>query len=221
MEKKSAVASVDQMRQSYEEGSLSIDDVGVCPIDFFKNWFEQARQAEHPEWLEINAMTLSTVAADPSPDSRIVLLKGVEDGRFRFFSNYDSDKGRQIESNDRVALCFHWPHLQRQVRILGNAQKSAREITENYFQTRPRGSQLGALVSNQSQQTTLEELQQKMADLEAKYAEQKVPCPAHWGGYDVEPTRIEFWQGRPSRLHDRIVFKLSGDSSWVIERLSP
>jgi pyridoxamine 5'-phosphate oxidase len=212
--------SIRQMRQTYSLSGLQEQDVDRDPIVQFETWFKESQSPDLPDWVEVNAMTLST--ADPAGrvTSRIVLLKGIDEGKFVFFTNYGSTKGDQIEANPLVSLCFFWPHLQRQVRIEGTAIKTSREISETYFHSRPRGSQLGANVSMQSSEVTASDLQSRMGELEQKYADQQIPCPDHWGGFEVTPSKIEFWQGRPSRLHDRIVFQ-KNDNAWKIVRLSP
>jgi pyridoxamine 5'-phosphate oxidase len=213
---------IDQMRKSYQLSDLSEQEVHANPLIQFQQWFDQAATGEVPSWLEINAMTLSTVGSDLRVTSRIVLLKGFDDaGRFLFFTSYTSAKAKQLAVNSEVALCFHWPHRERQVRICGYTDKTPRESSVAYFQSRPRGSQLGVLVSNQS--TTIanrDVLDQAYASLEAEYSGREIPCPEHWGGYAVTATEIEFWQGRDNRLHDRIVYRLS-DGQWTISRLAP
>jgi pyridoxamine 5'-phosphate oxidase len=213
--------SIEQMRRNYAMAGLHEEDVDSDPLVQFGLWFQQAQQPDLPDWVEINAMTLSTVAQDGAVSSRIVLLKGVESGKLCFFTNYDSTKGQQMAANPQVALCFFWPHLERQVRIEGTVSKTDREQSDRYFQGRPRGSQLGAHVSQQSSpienRTVLEE---RLAELEAQYADQPVPCPNNWGGYEVTPTRFEFWQGRPNRLHDRICYQRVADR-WHVTRLAP
>ena len=188
----------------------------------FQKWFAEARQADIPDWMEINAMTLATSDPHGGVTSRVVLLKGIEDDRLLFFTNYDSDKGNQIAANPQVSLCFFWPHLERQVRIDGTAGKADRQVSSDYFHRRPRASQLGAHVSRQSTEVPgRETLEDRMQELETQYADQDVPCPDNWGGYEVVPTKFEFWQGRPSRLHDRICYQKSADGTWTIVRLSP
>jgi pyridoxamine 5'-phosphate oxidase len=213
--------SLDQMRKSYQLSGLHEREVHTDPIAQFQQWFDQANAAEVPNWLEINAMTLSTAAADGRITSRIVLLKGIDAGRFMFFSNYRSTKAKQMEINPSVALCILWPHLERQVRICGHAEKTSREVSIEYFHSRPRGSQLGALVSSQS--STIQDrslLEQSLRHVESLYEGQEIPCPEHWGGYAVTPDEIEFWQGRDNRLHDRIVYHRH-PSHWSIARLAP
>jgi len=214
--------SIEQMRKDYTLSGLSENEVHSDPIVQFHKWFDQAKAEDIPSWHEVNAMTLSTTGADLRVSSRIVLLKGIdEQGRFQFFTNYLSHKAEQIAENSSVALCFFWPHLERQVRICGTAEKTSRETSIQYFRSRPRGSQFGAFVSDQS--TLLpsrRELERLLREAEATYANQDVPCPEHWGGYAVTPVEIEFWQGRESRLHDRLVYHRVSDR-WTLSRLAP
>ena len=212
--------SIHQMRQTYSLSGLQEKDVDRDPMVQFEKWFQESQAPDLPTWVEVNAMTLSTADLAGCVTSRIVLLKGIKAGKFVFYTNYESTKGKQIEANPSVSLCFFWPHLQRQVRIEGTASKTSREVSEAYFHSRPRGSQFGANVSKQSSEVTASELQSRMKELEQQYADKEIPCPEHWGGYEVDPSTVEFWQGRPSRLHDRIVFRRTEDA-WSIVRLSP
>ncbi|EMK25615.1 pyridoxamine 5'-phosphate oxidase [Leptospira kirschneri] len=210
---------ISEIRKSYTLSSLEIEDAGDDPILFFQKWFEEA---VYSEVLEVNAMTLATVTQDGKPDARIVLLKGILKGSFLFYTNYESRKGTELETNPNVCLVFFWPELERQVRIEGNVTKVSREISKEYFHSRPRESQIGALASPQSQKIPdrkfLEERFQKFTD---QYQNKEVDLPNHWGGYAVYPDRIEFWQGRSSRLHDRIVFVRNVSSFWEKFRVAP
>jgi len=213
--------SIDQMRKSYKLSGLLEHEVHANPFEQFHAWFNQAKDAEVPSWLEINAMTLSTAGVDGRVSNRIVLLKGVESERFIFFTNYESHKGKQIADNAFVALCFFWPHVERQIRICGQAEKSTRQASIEYFDSRPRGSQLGAHVSAQS--TVINDrhaIERTLAKLETQYADKDIPCPEHWGGYSVMADEIEFWQGRDNRLHDRLVYHRT-EGQWTLSRLAP
>lgn len=213
---------IDQMRQNYTMGGLDESDVDSDPLVQFQRWFLQAQATGVPDWFEANAMTLSTADSDGHVTSRIVLLKGIEEGQFIFYSNFTSAKGRQLDKNPTAALCFYWPHLQRQVRIQGDVDRISRRRAEAYFHTRPRASQLGAHVSEQSSEINSRGvLDSAMQRLESLYPEgETIPMPDHWGGYGVRPSYLEFWQGRTSRLHDRVVYRRQPDG-WRIARLAP
>jgi pyridoxamine 5'-phosphate oxidase len=218
--------SIRDMRQTYAAGSLLEQDMSPDPWVQFAQWFEAAMSAETPDWFEANAMTLST--ADPlgRVTSRIVLLKEIEPngsglGTFTFYTNYHSTKGLQIESNPQVALCFHWPHLQRQLRIEGTTVKSDRTKSEDYFASRPLESQISACASAQSTiVASRQELEQQMERWQELAQSSPLTCPDNWGGYDVTPRCFEFWQGRPGRLHDRLQYTWK-ESGWRLRRLSP
>ncbi|MEM6844496.1 MAG: pyridoxamine 5'-phosphate oxidase [Bacteroidota bacterium] len=210
--------SIADMRQEYTQQALDITDVAADPIQQFTQWFEEAERAQLPE---PNAMHLATATANGRPSGRIVLLKGLWQGRFLFYTNYQSQKGQQIAENPRAALTFFWAELERQVRIEGSIAKVDESVSAEYFHSRPRGSQIGAWVSPQSQAIENREvLNKREVQFSEQFAEQEVPKPPHWGGYAVTPHSVEFWQGRPSRLHDRIFYQLSGDQ-WQIRRLAP
>lgn len=206
-------------RKSYEKGSLLKENIDPNPMQQFRTWFFEAKETSGES--EVNAMNLSTVGLDGFPKGRVVLLKQYDEYGFYFFTNYKSEKGNSIEANPNVSLSFFWPVLERQVIIKGIASKTSETFSENYFNSRPIGSQLGALVSEQSNvidnRTLLDE---KLKELEIKYLNKKVPRPAFWGGYLVSPISIEFWQGRPNRLHDRIRYTLD-NLDWKIDRLEP
>ncbi len=206
------------MRQEYTRQSLDISDVSPDPIQQFNQWFEEAKNAQLPE---PNAMHLATASVDGRPSGRIVLLKGIENRQFLFYTNYQSQKGQQIAENPQAALTFFWGELERQVRIEGSIAKVDESTSTEYFHSRPRGSQIGAWVSPQSQAIENREvLSNRETQFTKQYAEQEVPKPQHWGGYAVTPHLVEFWQGRPSRLHDRILYQLERDR-WKIHRLAP
>ncbi|HKK46060.1 MAG TPA: pyridoxamine 5'-phosphate oxidase [Balneolaceae bacterium] len=206
------------IRRDYAREELTESAVKADPIDQFKSWFEQALSAD---MLDPNAMTLSTATSDGIPSSRIVLLKGVDEQGFRFYSNYLSRKGKELQENPHAALCFYWPPLERQVRIEGAVRKLSREESETYFQQRPRMSQIGAWASKQSSEVdSREELEKNVEEIKQKFANDEVPLPDFWGGYIVEPSRIEFWQGRTGRMHDRICYERN-KGGWKISRLSP
>jgi pyridoxamine 5'-phosphate oxidase len=206
------------LRTHYASGALDEADAPAAPFAFFARWFEDALAAGTPE---PNAMVLSTVDAAGQPSARVVLLKGLDETGFLFFTNYGSRKGRDIAADARVALTFWWPPLERQVRVEGRAAPVDAETSDAYFATRPRGSQLGAVASPQSAvvagRTVLED---RLAEAEARFEGRPVERPAHWGGYRVVPHAVEFWQGRPSRLHDRLRYTRDGDA-WRVERLAP
>jgi pyridoxamine 5'-phosphate oxidase len=206
------------LRREYTLAGLRRADLDADPIAQFQKWFTQAMQAAI---VEPNAMTLATVAADGQPSTRIVLLKGVDARGFGFFTNYESRKGRELENNPKAALTFFWGGLERQVSVCGSVTKLPRSESEAYFGVRPLGSQRGAWVSRQSRVVDNREyLEKRLAEVETEYGT-KVPTPPYWGGYVLSPISLEFWQGRPNRLHDRFLYRKSDAGNWVIERLSP
>ena len=210
--------SIADLRREYALASLDERDVAPDPVAMFARWFTEARAADV---AEPNAMTLATASAEGAPSARMVLLKGVDDGGFVFFTDYRSRKAAELDANPRAALVFHWVELERQVRIAGSVARVAREETEAYFRTRPLGSRLGAWASEQSSVITGREvLDARLRDVEARFPGEDVPAPPHWGGYRLAPASVEFWQGRASRLHDRIRYVRRG-GGWAIERLSP
>jgi pyridoxamine 5'-phosphate oxidase len=212
-------ADLHQMRQDYTRESLTERDVDANPFRQFEKWFAQARESG---LVEPNAMTLATASASGVPSARVVLLKGVDDRGFTFFTDYRSRKAAELGEGAPAALCFWWDVLQRQVRVEGTVTRVSQAESEAYFASRPRGNRLGAWASHQSSELASRELlEAAVARLEAKYPEgTDIPLPPHWGGFRLAPTRIEFWQGRPSRLHDRIVYTRAG-GDWNIGRLSP
>ena len=206
-------------RKNYNKGELTKNKVDANPLQQFRKWFYEAKDSESIE--EVNAMTLTTLGLDGFSKGRVVLLKKYDEHGFYFYTNYSSEKGKSIAQNNKVSLLFFWPGLERQIIIKGTASKTSEDDSDNYFNSRPKGSQLGALVSNQSEVIENRKvIENKLALLENQYSDKEIKKPANWGGYLVSPISIEFWQGRPNRLHDRIRYRLS-HLDWVIERLSP
>ncbi len=207
------------IRKEYEVGELLESTVAAEPIEQFRRWFEDAGRAKVPE---VNAMTLATADAAGRPSARIVLLKGFDQRGFAFYTNYESRKGRELSANPRASLVFFWPELERQIRIDGAVARLTREESSTYFHSRPVRSQVGAMVSHQS--TVIRsrgELDAREAELLREFAGKEIPMPDYWGGFRVTPRAIEFWQGRPSRLHDRLRYTAIDGSGWKLERLSP
>lgn len=207
-------------RRSYEKKELLEQDISDNPMQLFQTWFYEAENSGGVD--EANAMTVSTIGLDGFPKARVVLLKRYTYEGFIFYTNYLSEKGKAIAANPNVCLSFFWPNMERQIIIKGVAEKVAENLSDGYFETRPLGSKLGALVSPQSEVIPSRDfLENKLHELEQEYAIKEVPRPNFWGGYLVRPQSIEFWQGRPNRLHDRIRFSLTDDFDWKIERLAP
>jgi pyridoxamine 5'-phosphate oxidase len=210
-------AALAALREEYELGGLDESDLTPDPLTLFGTWFAAARDAGLGE---PNAMVLSTLG-DGVPSSRTVLLKGVEADGFVFFTNYESRKGVELAGNPHCSLLFGWYALQRQVRIEGTARRTSRAVTEEYFASRPRGSQLGAWASAQSEEVSdRHQLDAAYAETEARFVGGDIPAPPHWGGYLVTPQSIEFWQGRRGRMHDRLAYRRDGDT-WTTRRLAP
>lgn len=211
--------SFSKTRIEYQKGALDIDSIDHDPFKQFQVWFDEATKSEPHE---PNACALATVGSDRQPSVRMVLLKGIDQQGLIFFSNYDSRKGRDLEVNNRAALVFYWGSLERQVRVEGVVERVSEAESDEYFAKRPRDSQFGSAASTQSAvATSRAELERAMEELRRAVGDGPVPRPAHWGGYRVVPTMFEFWQGRESRLHDRIRFLKSASSKWKIDRLWP
>ncbi|MEK9613689.1 MAG: pyridoxamine 5'-phosphate oxidase [Flavobacteriaceae bacterium] len=211
--------NLGHLRKTYTKGILHASDMDSNPMGFFQKWFDEAQK--HPEIEEANAMQLVTLGLDDFPKARVVLLKSLSDAGWVFYTNYQSEKGQSINHHSKVGISFFWPPLERQVIIKGEAEKVSDSESDTYFKSRPIGSQLGAMVSDQSRIITDRSiLEAKLDALTIKYQDKEVKRPEHWGGYLVRPKSIEFWQGRPNRLHDRIRCQLQGEV-WIIERLAP
>lgn len=207
-------------RKSYDKGALLLEDVPENPLELFQKWFYEVDKYFSED--ENNAMTISTIGLDGFPKNRVVLLKKFTYEGFIFYTNYQSEKGKAIAKNANVCLSFFWHGAERQVIIKGKAEKLAANLSDGYFESRPKGSQLGALASNQSEVVPDRAfLEHKLKTLEVKYESKEVERPENWGGYIVKPVELEFWQGRPNRLHDRIRYHLQDDYNWRIDRLSP
>ncbi|MCB4797364.1 pyridoxamine 5'-phosphate oxidase [Neotamlana laminarinivorans] len=213
-------ADLSNYRKSYEKGTLLLTETPENPIELFQRWFFEVDSFFVED--ETNAMTLSTIGLDGFPKNRVVLLKKYTFEGFIFYTNYNSEKGRAIAKNPNVCLSFFWHGAERQIIIKGKAEKIAENLSDGYFESRPRGSQLGALVSNQSEIIESRDfLEKKLSDLEKQFEGKDIERPLHWGGYIVKPIEMEFWQGRPNRLHDRIRYTLQSDYNWQKDRLSP
>jgi len=207
-------------RKSYERNPLIEDNIPENPMELFQKWFYEADATDGIE--EANVMSVSTLGLDGFPKTRIVLLKKYTWEGFIFYTNYDSEKGRAIQANPKVSLNFFWHSLERQIVIKGQAEKIAPNLSDGYFESRPKGSQLGAWASDQSQEIeSRDALDEKLNSFEKKFEGQEIPRPENWGGFIVKPVSIEFWQGRPNRMHDRILFALQEDYNWRVSRLQP
>lgn len=207
-------------RKSYEKSELIEENVSENPMQLFQTWFYETEQSDSVD--EPNAMTVSTMGLDGYPKSRVVLLKKYTHEGFIFYTNYDSEKGKAIAKNYQVCISFFWPVLERQIIIKGNAEKIAKNLSDGYFESRPDGSKLGAMASDQSSVIPSREvLENKLKQLEVEYKDKEMQRPENWGGYIVKPISIEFWQGRPNRLHDRIRYTIQKDFNWKMERLAP
>lgn len=207
-------------RKVYDKSQLLENQVKENPIELFRDWFLEAE--ENSGVSEANAMAISTVEEDGCPRTRMVLLKAYTWEGFIFYTNYNSKKGKAIEKNNKACLHFFWPSLERQIIIKAELEKVAENLSDGYFHSRPKGSQLGAVVSPQSSVIPGREyLENKLSELEKEYEGKEIPRPENWGGYIAKPYEIEFWQGRPNRLHDRIIYELQEDFDWKISRLAP
>ena len=207
-------------RKSYNKSALTEESISDNPMELFQKWFYEVEATEGID--ESNAMTISTLGLDGFPKSRVVLLKKYTFEGFIFYSNYKSEKGKAIQADPRVCLSFFWPSMERQIIIKGKAEKIAKNLSDGYFESRPEGSKLGAIVSDQSSVIESREvLEIELKKLEEKYKGKEIERPDYWGGYLVRPVSMEFWQGRDNRLHDRIRYSLQEDFDWKIERLAP
>lgn len=207
-------------RKSYEKSSLLEDQIPEDPINLFHKWFYEAEDLNAAD--EVNAMSVATIGLDGFPKTRVVLLKKFNEEGFIFYTNYNSEKGKAIIQNPNVCLSFFWPTVERQIIIKGKAEKTTATISDNYFASRPDGSKLGALVSPQSEVILNREfLEKSLIELEKEWKGKEIERPSHWGGFLVRPVEVEFWQGRPNRLHDRIRYQLQNEFDWKIDRLAP
>ena len=207
-------------RKSYEKQELLESNCPKNPLDLFQKWFLHADSSDSVE--ETNAVTLSTIGKDGFPKSRVVLLKKYTQDGFVFYTNYNSEKGQAITKNNHICLSFFWPALEQQIIIKGKAEKQAENLSDDYFKSRPDGSKLGAWASNQSSVVnSREELDKQLKSYQQEFKGKEIERPPHWGGFLVKPVSVEFWQGRPNRMHDRILYTLLEDFSWKTERLEP
>lgn len=211
--------NINDLRKDYEQGALHDEDAREDPMDLFRAWFEAAQATED---VEVNAMTLATATPSGVPSARIVLLKEIRDGQFIWYTNYESQKGRELAENPYAALVFFWPVAERQVRITGTVTRTSRDDAESYFSVRPRKSQIGAAASEQSRPIASRSvLESRFEDLVSRLGEAPVACPPHWGGYALRPRHMEFWQGQRSRLHDRLSYDRTSTGMWTVTRLQP
>ncbi|QEG21520.1 pyridoxamine 5'-phosphate oxidase [Mariniblastus fucicola] len=211
-----------ELRKEYETHGIEESTLDANPLITFRNWITTASENCPDQWFEPNAMILATAGLDGIVTSRTVLLKGLDEDSIRFYTNYGSTKGQQLAENPNASVTFHWAWLGQQVRLRGRTVKTSREDSLKYFHSRPRGSQLGALASRQSEKVeSREQLEQIRAELETKYDGQEVPLPDDWGGYRLTPEVIEFWQGRLDRMHDRVVYQRGNDGDWTRFRIAP
>lgn len=211
--------NLSDVRRVYARAGLQEEDLAAGPMEQFQRWLALAAEADPNDYT---SMTLATAGREGRPSARIVLLKGYDERGFVFFSNYESRKAGEMAENPSAALLFYWPAFERQVRIEGRVEKTSREESEAYYRTRPRGSRIGAWASRQS--TVIgerAELEEQVRAIEERFPDDDIPPPEYWGGYRLVPERIEFWQGRPDRLHDRLRYRRLPDRSWTVERLSP
>jgi pyridoxamine 5'-phosphate oxidase len=210
---------ITHLRREYRYEELVEKNIPSNPIPMFKRWFQEALKAKV---LDVNALALASISASGKPSNRIVLLKGLDSRGFTFFTNYESRKGKELRQKPVASLLFFWPQLSRQIRIDGKVSKVSTHESDVYFKTRPRGSQLGAWASNQSQTVPNREyLEARMRALEEQFAGKTIPRPPYWGGFRLVPNTLEFWQGRPNRLHDRLQYQRKGQGGWKISRLAP